>query len=103
MSTRKDIEFRAGPSRVLLSCTFSEAGDLVDFEVVPEVIKRDEDAERLAKRLASMARRVRDDGLGACVADAFHWWQLFDRLQLIQREHDDTIRAAQGEPPCARP
>ena len=96
---RRDIPFSAGPSRVLLSVTFSEAGDIVDFEVVPEPVKRDEHAERLAKRLAAMGRRVREDGLGACVADALHWWQLFERLQLIQRQHDDTIRAEVGQ--CA--
>jgi hypothetical protein len=101
---KRDIEFQAGPSRVLLACTFSAAGDLVDFEVVAEAMKRDEDAERLAKRLTAMARRVREDGLGACVADAFHWWQLFEKLQLIQRQHDDTLRAADGRAaPCARP
>jgi hypothetical protein len=101
---KRDIPFQAGPSRVVLACTFSDAGDLVDFEVVAEAIKRDENAERLAKRLTGMARRVREDGLGACVADAFHWWQLFQQLQLIQRQHDDTLRAAAPEAaPCARP
>jgi hypothetical protein len=51
-----------------------------------------------------MARRVREDGLGACVAEAFFWWQLFDKLQLIQRQHDDTLRAAADQAvPCARP
>jgi hypothetical protein len=104
VSTRRDIVFQAGPSRVLLACTFSDAGDLVDFEVVPEPVERDENAARLAKRLTLMARRVREDGLGACVAEAFFWWQLFEKLQLIQRQHDDTLRAAANQAvPCARP
>lgn len=108
--TREDIEFRAGgatSSRVVLACTFNDAGDLVDFEVVPDVIARDEHAKRLAKRLTQIARRVREDGLSACVADALHWWQILDRLQLIQTQRDKRIRDQArrdeaGDRPCAR-
>lgn len=99
---REDIEYTAGRSRVVLACTFNDAGDLVDFEVLPDAIARDEHAERLAKRLKQIARRVREDGLAPCVADALHWWQILERLQLIQTRRDKRIRDQARDPACAR-
>lgn len=89
---RERHDIVGGRSRVAVEIAFDGEGRIVGL-TVPDGILRDEAAERLARRLERLGRRIAAEGLGAVVTEALLYWQLAERLQLLERER---VRRGRG-------
>ena len=86
MTRRERHDITAGRSRVTVELEFDAHGRIIGLSV-PEDPLRDQHAARLAARLDRLGRRIGTEGLGPVVAEALFYWQLAERLQLIERDH----------------